>query len=134
MKSKLKYFSNSIIFILISFCFSLTVFAQEARVIDEQINLFNNKMDKQINYFLYPVFFFRKYLSEADGDRCRMYPSCSTYCVEAFEKHGALLGWIMTCDRLLRCGRDEIFLSNPVWMNGKRRFHDSVSNNDFWWE
>jgi putative component of membrane protein insertase Oxa1/YidC/SpoIIIJ protein YidD len=133
MKSRLKYYGKVIIFILISFIFSSTVFAGEAGVINEQINLLNNKTDKQTNYFLYPVFFFRKYLSGADGDRCRMYPSCSTYCVEAFKKHGPLLGWIMTCDRLLRCGRDEIYLSTPVWVNGKKRFHDPVSNNDFWW-
>lgn len=133
MKTRLKYYSKIIIFILISFVFSLTAFAHATPKIGEHINLLNQKTDKQIIFFLYPVFFFIKYLSGVDSDRCRMYPSCSAYCVEALKKHGPLLGWVITCDRLLRCGRDEIYLSTPIWVNGKKRFHDPVSNNDFWW-
>ena len=83
--------------------------------------------------FAYPVIFFQKFISGADGDRCVMFPSCSNYCIQAFKKHGALMGWIMTCDRLLRCGRDETRHANPVWINGKKHFQDAVADNDFWW-
>lgn len=89
--------------------------------------------EKQTNPVVYPVKFFQKYISGADGNRCQMYPSCSKYCIEAFNKHGALLGWIMSSDRLVRCGRDEVKLSAPVLINGKKRIYDPVSNNDFWW-
>ena len=133
MKTRLKYYSKIIIFIMIFFVFSLTTFAHATQKIGNPINLLNKKTDKQTLFFLYPVFFFIKYLSGIDSDRCRMYPPCSAYCVEALKKHGPLLGWIITCDRLLRCGRDEIYLSTPIWVNGKKRFHDPVSNNDFWW-
>lgn len=77
--------------------------------------------------------FYKKYISRAIGSRCPMYPSCSTYCVEAFKKHGYAIGWIMTCDRLLRCGRDEIKTSDIVYANGGKRCYDPVDNNDFWW-
>ena len=81
-----------------------------------------------------PVRFFQKYLSGADGDRCAMNPSCSAYCVEAIEKHGSIAGWIMCCDRLMRCGRDEVSIASPIWINGEKRCHDPVSANDFWWK
>jgi putative membrane protein insertion efficiency factor len=37
------------------------------------------------------------------ASRCRFYPSCSHYALEALEKHGALRGSWMSIKRLLRC-------------------------------
>ncbi len=85
--------------------------------------------DKETNPVLCPVSFFRRYVSSVDGDRCPMYPSCSTYAMEAFKKCGLLKGWIMTCDRLLRCGGDETKYVPLVRINGKALFCDPVSNN-----
>jgi uncharacterized protein len=34
---------------------------------------------------------------------CRYYPSCSTYAIEALERHGAIHGGWLTLRRLLRC-------------------------------
>jgi uncharacterized protein len=81
---------------------------------------------------LYPVRLYQKYLSPALGGQCPMYPSCSRYCVEAVNRHGAVMGWIMTCDRLMRCGRDEVKTSPVVWTQDGKRCHDPVSENDFW--
>jgi len=39
----------------------------------------------------------------------------------------------MTCDRLMRCGRDELKLSPQVMVNGRWKCYDIVENNDFWW-
>jgi putative component of membrane protein insertase Oxa1/YidC/SpoIIIJ protein YidD len=89
---------------------------------------------KPTGLFTYPVFFFQKFISGADGDRCLMYPSCSHYAINAFKKHGNITGWIMTCDRLLRCGRDEIRYSEPIWINREKHFQDQVEDNDFWWQ
>ncbi|MGI8798677.1 MAG: membrane protein insertion efficiency factor YidD [Pseudonocardia sp.] len=36
--------------------------------------------------------------------RCRFYPSCSAYAVEAIGVHGALRGSALAVRRLLRCG------------------------------
>lgn len=75
---------------------------------------------------------FRRYISPIDGDRCPMYPSCSQYSLEAFNKHGLVMGWIMTCDRLLRCGRDELAIAPGIIVDGGLRCYDSVEDNDFW--
>lgn len=37
------------------------------------------------------------------ASRCRFYPSCSHYALEALEHHGALRGSWMSIKRLLRC-------------------------------
>ena len=87
---------------------------------------------EQIHPLLYPIKFFSKYISPVDGNRCPMYPSCSKYCLEAAQKHGLLMGWIMSCDRLVRCGRDEIKLSPTVMVKDTELSYDPVAKNDFW--
>ena len=37
------------------------------------------------------------------GPRCRFYPSCSHYAIEALESHGALRGTWLTIKRISRC-------------------------------
>ena len=77
--------------------------------------------------------FYETVITPIDGDRCRMFPSCSRYLKNAVDRHGMLKGWVMGCDRLLRCGGDERRLSAPVWIDRKKHWYDPVSNNDFWW-
>lgn len=36
--------------------------------------------------------------------KCRFYPSCSEYALEAIETHGALKGLWLACKRVVRCG------------------------------
>ena len=76
---------------------------------------------------------FKRHISPIDGDRCPMYPSCSQYGRQAFDKHGFFMGWIMTCDRLLRCGRDERATAPRIVTENGPRYYDSVEDNDFWW-
>lgn len=122
MKKNLR--SSMIIIISIFILFSHNAAAQDKC---------NNFAEKQPGLFTFPVFFFQKFISGADGNRCPMSPSCSTYCINAFKKHGNMIGWVMTCDRLIRCGRDEITHSEAVWINGESRCRDHVEDNDFWW-
>jgi putative membrane protein insertion efficiency factor len=42
-------------------------------------------------------------LSPMFGPRCRFYPSCSHYGMEAIDKHGALRGSWLTMKRIGRC-------------------------------
>ncbi|MDP9814952.1 putative membrane protein insertion efficiency factor [Spirilliplanes yamanashiensis] len=42
-------------------------------------------------------------MSPAMPARCRFYPSCSAYALEALTRHGALRGTWLTFRRLLRC-------------------------------
>ena len=37
------------------------------------------------------------------GPRCRFYPSCSQYAIEAIETHGSLHGAWLTMKRISRC-------------------------------
>jgi len=79
-----------------------------------------------------PIRFFQRYLSGADGHRCPMAPSCSSYAMQAVQRHGSIKGWIMATDRLMRCGRDELKLSPPVMTREGVRCQDPVRNNDVW--
>ncbi|MBI9076178.1 MAG: membrane protein insertion efficiency factor YidD [Desulfatibacillum sp.] len=72
---------------------------------------------------------YQRALSPVGGARCRMHPSCSRYGRQCLEEFGLMRGYIMTCDRLLRCGRDEITLAPYVWVNGKKKCWDPVSEN-----
>jgi len=64
------------------------------------------------------------------GD-CPMHPSCSEYSRQSVEKYGFLQGWVMTCDRLMRCGRDELKSAPRVLIDGKWKYYDPVESNDF---
>jgi putative membrane protein insertion efficiency factor len=75
---------------------------------------------------------FQKYISPVDGDRCPCYPTCSQYGVEAIRKHGALVGTVMTIDRLIH-ESDEIRRVPVIRIYGSYRYYDPVENNDFWW-
>lgn len=50
-----------------------------------------------------PIKFYQKGISPLLPPSCRYYPTCSTYMIQAIEKHGALLGLLMGCARILRC-------------------------------
>lgn len=46
---------------------------------------------------------YRRFISPLLGPRCRFYPSCSAYALEALRVHGALKGTALTVWRILRC-------------------------------
>jgi len=94
----------------------------------------NNISDNQseVNTGVRLASFFRDHISAVDGDRCPSFPSCSSYSVEVFKKHGFFIGWIMTVDRLIH-EADEASISPLVRRNGKIKILDPVEDNDFWW-
>jgi len=47
--------------------------------------------------------FYQKFISPLLGPRCRFYPSCSQYALEAVQKYGALRGGCLAVRRILRC-------------------------------
>ncbi|PID73698.1 MAG: hypothetical protein CSB33_01985 [Desulfobacterales bacterium] len=47
---------------------------------------------------------------------CPMHPTCSQYAVEVLKSHNELTAWFLICDRLMRCGRDEIRLAPVIQM------------------
>ena len=46
---------------------------------------------------------YRRLVAPALGQRCRFYPSCSTYAEEAVRIHGAVKGALLATWRVLRC-------------------------------
>ncbi len=46
---------------------------------------------------------YRKYISPLKRPCCRFTPTCSAYAIEAFEKRGFFVGFILTVWRILRC-------------------------------
>jgi putative membrane protein insertion efficiency factor len=46
---------------------------------------------------------YQRYLSPLLGPRCRYYPSCSQYALEALEEHGLLRGLWLALKRIGRC-------------------------------
>ncbi len=42
-------------------------------------------------------------LSPLLGPRCRFYPTCSCYAIEAISKRGVGVGLLLTLQRILRC-------------------------------
>lgn len=49
------------------------------------------------------VHFYRYVISPLIGPRCRFYPTCSTYALEAIKVHGAVKGGWLALKRILRC-------------------------------
>lgn len=81
-----------------------------------------------------PLKHLQRFISRADGDRCPMYPTCSQYASQAFAREGILMGWVLTSDRLLRCGRDETRLAKPIQVQKQKYAYDPLEANTFWWK
>jgi len=50
-----------------------------------------------------PIRAYQLLLSPLGGERCKYYPSCSEYAVQAIERFGILRGLVLAGWRLLRC-------------------------------
>ncbi|MDI6715628.1 MAG: membrane protein insertion efficiency factor YidD [Actinomycetota bacterium] len=46
---------------------------------------------------------YKKFISPLLPPSCRYYPSCSSYAMQAIEKHGFVRGGYMATGRILRC-------------------------------
>lgn len=67
-------------------------------------------------------------VSRVDGDRCPMRPTCSAYCLEVFRNCGFIKGFVMTADRLIRCGGD-----TTHWTTVREGgYYDPPAHNYFW--
>ncbi len=50
-----------------------------------------------------PIRVYQRTISQVIGPRCRYYPSCSEYAVQAIRSYGILRGIVLAAWRLLRC-------------------------------
>lgn len=70
-------------------------------MVPAQDGLCERAMIKQI--LIIPIKFYRLVISPLSGPCCRFYPTCSTYALEAVERHGVLKGLALAIWRILRC-------------------------------
>ena len=63
---------------------------------------------------IFPIRLYKIGISPFLPPRCRFYPSCSAYAVEAIATHGVLRGAMLTGKRLLRCHPGTEGGSDPV--------------------
>lgn len=49
------------------------------------------------------VHFYQRFISPGINSRCRYYPTCSQYMVDAILTHGSFKGFLMGIARILRC-------------------------------
>ncbi|MDQ6961012.1 MAG: membrane protein insertion efficiency factor YidD [Mariprofundaceae bacterium] len=49
------------------------------------------------------VRFYRYFISPLLPARCRFYPTCSEYSLEALQRYGAMRGLFFSCRRICRC-------------------------------
>jgi uncharacterized protein len=52
---------------------------------------------------LAPIHFYQRWISPGIAPRCRYYPTCSDYAVQAIRELGPIRGLILAAWRLLRC-------------------------------
>lgn len=77
--------------------------------------------------------FFQQVISPVDGARSNMYPTGSDYARQAIRKHGALLGIVLTTERLMHEG-NEGQRAPRIRKYGLWRIYDPVEANDWWWQ
>ena len=47
--------------------------------------------------------FYQKNISSLTSPKCKYYPTCSNYGIDAISEYGAFIGFFMTIWRILRC-------------------------------
>jgi len=85
----------------------------------------------ELNPLVQGVRFFQKFISPVDGPRCPMYPTCSTYALQALQRHGPVLGSFLSVDRLLH---ETTPAEQTIPLQGfeRLRYYDPLDANDFW--
>jgi hypothetical protein len=74
--------------------------------------------------------FYQRFISPVKGgNTCSMHPSCSQYAKMAMERLAPIVGFAASCDRFIRCGRDEEQYPRCA-VDGALRMHDPISDSD----
>jgi len=57
---------------------------------------------------------YQKYISSLFGRRCRFYPTCSQYTIEALHKYGLVIGLFKAIKRIIKCNPFHLGGYDPV--------------------
>jgi hypothetical protein len=56
------------------------------------------------SFAVHLIRFYQRFISGAfPGTACRYHPTCSSYAIEAIERHGLFKGSVLAVKRILRC-------------------------------
>lgn len=78
-----------------------------------------------------PFLFYHRYLSPFDGRDCPCIPSCSAYALESFHRFGALVGVLLSIDRLIH-ESDEIVSGDILITEQRISCYDPLDENIAW--
>jgi len=76
------------------------------------------------NIFIFIIKLYQKMISPWLGSRCRFYPSCSNYCIEALEQHGMVRGLWYGIKRISSCHPLHLGGFDPVPKKGTCKKRD----------
>ncbi len=54
-------------------------------------------------FFLKPIFIYKRWISPLFPPACRFYPTCSIYTSQAIDKYGIKTGALLSFKRILKC-------------------------------
>lgn len=90
----------------------------------------SNKFPNPISWLLIKlVRFYQIFISPLLGPRCRFYPSCSHYTIEAIQTHGVIKGSWLAIKRISRCHPGNPGGVDPVPPCHCEKDHKSKENN-----
>ena len=69
--------------------------------------------------------FYQNHISPINQSKCLSYPSCSAYSKEAINRYG-FYGFLLTADRLNRCGHDLNKVEKKIIINNSVKYYDPV--------
>jgi len=102
-----------------SICFGQTFTEQvDGKSIATGQSYFNDTIKKKESAANDYIGFYQTYISGIRGQECPMYPSCSNYGLKTFSETNFASAFVMTSDRLLRCGHDLNNYSLTLRKNG----------------
>lgn len=80
-------------------------------------------LPKKVGVFLIDAY--KEHVASLNFTQCGYYPTCSQYTKQSIEKYGLLKGWVMGCDRLMRCNHD-LWVYQEVKVDGELKKFDPV--------
>ena len=113
------YIITPLIIFNTTFCVAQNFIEENDKVImsvepTQLVNSVNKKESAANDY----IGFYQKYISGIRGQECPMYPSCSNYGLKTFTESNFVSAFVLTSDRLLRCGHDHDNYSLTLRENG----------------
>ncbi|MCK5742720.1 MAG: membrane protein insertion efficiency factor YidD [Chlorobi bacterium] len=80
--------------------------------------------------FIFLIKIYKWIISPIFPSSCRFYPTCSSYSIEALEKHGALRGSFLSAKRIVKCQPFHPGGFDPVPECGHNHNHSVHNHNE----